>query len=171
MKKSLQIIAALFCGLSAGFAQQLAMPEPIEAFIEFPYSVASPDMAVVNSARANCPNDTVYYTWQKNVRPGTVSGFNLVDTIGYPRTLTQWFEGPQPITISGMRFLARANPGLTQTVTLNVFNSGPDSLPMGAAIASATMLLDDALAWRNINFNNPVTVTGHYCLAISTTSN
>jgi hypothetical protein len=169
MKKTLQTLAAfLFVGMSAGYAQ-LAAPATSEASISLPSSGVNPARYEFSASRTACPNDTVFYTWQKNVRPGTVQGFTLQDSAGYPKTLSQWFDAPQPITITGMRFIAVSAANQTQSVTLNVYNAGADSLPIGNPIATGTLSLNSTLAWRNVNFNAPVTVIGPYVLTISNT--
>jgi hypothetical protein len=165
MKKILQTLAAIFCiGIASVYAQSVPLigePASIAPLLSNVPNISS------NSERVNCQNDTVNYTWEKNVRPGTVLGFRIQDSIGWPSTLFQWFDAAQPITVSGVFYVAAAAPNQTLPLTVSIFNARADSMPTGPPLASTTVSTTSAVSWKLANFPTPVTVTGPYVITFS----
>lgn len=115
----------------------------------------------------NCGIDTLDYALFKAADPmGLQVQLLPLSTSGGLSKVSQWYDAPDSVTIHGMDFVAVVNG--PSTVDARVYLAGPDSLPDGAPIFSATLSIpaDTNLAQYSLPFTNPVTVTGPYLLSM-----
>lgn len=124
-----------------------------------------------------CAQDTVLYPLSK------ASGLRSIDlnTLLSATSLGQWYETPQPITVSGMDLYAYVSDSTNATVTLTcaIYNASPiDSMPIGAPLRTVTLTVDSngrgnptlAATLKSVTFPTPVTVTQPYVLTVTTSS-
>lgn len=123
-----------------------------------------------------CGPDILAYTLNKssNLRVVNVNGLNSAAAIG------QYYEAPQPVSVSGVRFYAfrlNANMGTTSNVVVELYNARPDSLPLGAPLATTTVAVDTNFYGGYLSalekiayFTSPVTVSGPYVVVIRNNS-
>lgn len=123
--------------------------------------------------RAVCPPDTVRYIYEKA---------SQLDTISFQPNQTsavfQYFECPQQISISGVRFFAwktDTSMGDTMSVTVELRKATTDSIPGSTLYASETYTLtipdslDGPLSAYAINILwSPVQVSSAYTIVIKT---
>ncbi len=93
----------------------------------------------------------------------------------------QWYPAPQPILVSGMNFYGRLDNTLgiaNQNITINIYQSGPDSMPNGAPLQSINFSLDTnsgagflADYKRRVQFNSPVLINNTLGYVISIQNN
>ena len=119
-----------------------------------------------------CSKDTVEYGLAK------ATGLLIIDinTATSARSVSQYYDVPQSMTIHGVTLYAfkiDAVGGITGTVTVEIYNSGVDSMPAGSALASVSLQLDTVFGGgqltnleKNVTFTNPVTVTQPYVLVV-----
>jgi PKD repeat protein len=122
-------------------------------------------------AAATCGPDTVLYPLAKTTGLRVLT---FSDSIAFG----QYYDAPQPITVSGMSFYAWVDSATNQSVTLTarLYNAGLDSLPTGTPLATATISVDSnffggtlALLEKSVSWT-PVTVTAPYVVTIENTS-
>lgn len=123
-----------------------------------------------------CYNDTLAYPLHKssNLRVVNMNSANSAAAFG------QYYDAPQPITISKLRFYAyKLNPagGLASNVIVELYNARPDSLPMGAPIRTANILVDTnfhqgslSALEKVVTFSSPATVSGGYVVVVRNSS-
>lgn len=131
------------------------------------------------SGVAACGPDTLLYAQAKG---NGLRGITLNNSTSANK-LAQYFDAPQTVTVHGFDFYAwspaTANPSNNPvTLTCRLYNVGPDSLPLGAAIASATVVVDTVFGGgqlsalrKSINFATPVTRNQPFLLSVETSSN
>lgn len=93
------------------------------------------------SKSTSCGPDTVQYTFAKATGLQSISINNF--TSGY--AVSQYFNCPQTITLTGVEFFAYkldVAGGLTLDATVQVYEAGLDSLPMGSPIVTTTVPID-----------------------------
>ncbi|HET6244387.1 MAG: PKD domain-containing protein [Bacteroidetes bacterium] len=173
MKKQLLSLFALMALGTSAFSQNRTAPTTLtlQDNLEKNYS----GITTLNekaSRSVACPNDTVWYGYQKNIG-NTVGGFLYTDG-GTWSTAGQYFDAPQPITVHGFSFFGRTTgAGTTTVIEARIYLAGADSLPTGAALASSLVTIDyqTTLAGmqRNVNFAVPVVANSAYVLAIRNT--
>lgn len=132
---------------------------------------------VANGQRAVCPPDTVLFSLEKATE---------IDTLVMDPVLTyaayQYFEAPQEITLSGMRFYGFKTDtagGDTMTVTIELRNASlNDSVPGNNLLASVDLILNlpDSFngpmgQYANVVTWSPVQVDGPYSLVVRTAPN
>ncbi|MFT4601154.1 MAG: hypothetical protein ACI857_001332 [Arenicella sp.] len=166
MKK---LLLSLFIGLgSMSFAQEVEAADRIPNFNpEDIYRRVSQDRTVT------CGVDTVLYHSAKAT--GT-SGLTI-NNVTSASAMAQYFDAPQDLTISGVDFIAVKVDdvgGTSINVDVEVYSAGADSLPTGAALASAIVAVDTnfyggnlILLTKSATFSVPVTVTGAYVIVIT----
>lgn len=124
---------------------------------------------------ASCGVDTVYYNYYKS------SAFNAItlNTASSASAFTQWFQAPQPITISGFDFYAFQSAGTSAVVTLtcNIYLATSDSLPLGNPLRTITVNVDSSFGGgllsvmrKHAQFPTPVTVSAPYIVSVETNS-
>lgn len=120
------------------------------------------------AATATCGPDTVLYPTAKTTG---FRGLNMADSLAFG----QWYDAPQAITVSGFSFYAWLDSATNQSINLTcqLYNAGPDSLPLGAPLASTTVSVDSnfyngnlGLLEKHATFTNPVVVTGPYVVVV-----
>lgn len=118
---------------------------------------------------AVCGPDTVLYTTAKATGYSALNINNATSA----QAAAQYFNAPQPITISGADFYAYkidATGGITTNVTVAIYAAGIDSMPTGTALATALVSVDTTFGGGNLNVLEktatftPVTVTGPYVI-------
>lgn len=128
----------------------------------------------VNSNRTvTCALDTVEYPVAKATGLRALSVNNSTSA----QAVSQYYDCPQDITISGFTFFGWSSSLPVVPVTCSVFYLGPDSLPTGAPVATAVFQLDTVfgtgaldILQRDVNFAAPVTLTQPYCLVVQNLS-
>lgn len=127
---------------------------------------------MLSAATTSCGPDTVYYPLAKT------STLRLLN-FGGGLTFGQWYPSPQQLTVSGFSFYAFVDSATNQSVNLTceIYNAGPDSLPMGAALATATIAVDSnfyngslAQLEKHVTFSSPVTLNGPYVVTVQNNS-
>lgn len=94
--------------------------------------------------------------------------------------VSQYFDAPQSMTVSGMSFYAwkaDVTNGTTMTVNVQMYAAGADSMPTGTPLATTTVSIDttfspgtlDALR-KHATFTSPVTVSVPYVMVLSNPS-
>ena len=88
------------------------------------------------------------------------------------QAVSQYFDAPQAITISGVTFYAYKidlTNGATMNATVSVFAAGADSMPTGLPLATASVLVDTTFApgtldvlQKDVSFAVPVTTSNPY---------
>ncbi|MDG1331277.1 MAG: PKD domain-containing protein [Crocinitomicaceae bacterium] len=168
MKRLLLALTVFIAGSVA--AQTL---ESVDATIKFPTNAAAFDGTDPLLKTTTCGPDTNGYALAKatglealNINNATSAG-----------AVGQYFDAPQAITVSGVSFYAwkpDVTGGITMNVTVQVFAAALDSTPTGAALATATTVVDTTFApgtldvlRKHANFLTPVTVTGPYVVVVS----
>jgi PKD repeat protein len=147
MMKSLRfaVIAALFSICSISSAQTIQTdPVPVINDLQSGF-VNGPSYRATS-----CGSDTVGYPLAKTtgLQALIVNGFTSA------RAICQYFNAPQDITISGLTFYGwktDTTGGITQTVDIDIYMAGPDSLPNGAPISSTTIIIDTTFGTGNLS--------------------
>lgn len=131
--------------------------------------------SVSTSKTVSCDIDSIFYGFNKATGLSTIG----INTATSANAASQYFDCPQPITVSGGSFFAwKANEtgGISINVTLALYTAGPDSLPTGAPLAMATVAVDTTFGGGSLgvlekggNFP-PVVVTQPYCMVVSNNS-
>lgn len=117
-----------------------------------------------------CSEDEVDYTWAKNLKTGSVQGFNmLANSQSAISGISQWFPAPQSITVKGFYYLARTTSG-TATLSASISTAAADSTPTTALASATTGTINTSLSWRSVLFTAPVTVTQAYTLTLENLS-
>lgn len=136
--------------------------------------LSSNDNASVEKS-ATCGIDTVEYTLNKATGLSALSINNATSALA----MSQYFNAPQAITVSGLDFFAYkidATGGITIDVTVEMFLAGADSLPTGLPLATSTVAVDTAFGGgtlsilRKTTTFTPVTVTQPYVMVVTNNS-
>ncbi len=168
MKSILLTVSILFSACS--FAQLLEVPN-------VNFSMPNNDASLVpNTSLAKvqaCGPDTNGYLFAKATALQALNINNATSA----SSIGQYYDAPQAITISGVSFYAYKIDlvgGVSMTATVQVFNVGADSLPIGAALTTTTVTIDTnfyagdmALLRKHATFTTPITVTNKYLVVIS----
>ncbi|MEM6269895.1 MAG: PKD domain-containing protein [Bacteroidota bacterium] len=157
--------------LAAPSAERIAVPmhditgmQVCDAQVRLGTATAGNHPAALTSAL--CGPDTVQYPL------GKATGLNILnysDSVAFG----QYYDAPQPITVSGMTFYSWVDSATNQQVTLTcrLFNAGLDSLPTGAPLATATITIDSnffggslaalekSVSWTPVTVNAPYVIT------------
>lgn len=170
IKKLLFSIGALICAVSLVQAQSL---QEVNARVinDMPNRLTKS----LAGGGVLCGEDTLAYAITKATGLSAISLNNATSATA----LSQYFDCPQPVTVSGASFYAYKideTNGITMNTTLEIFMAGADSLPMGSPIASATITIDTAFGGgsltvlrKHANFS-PVSVSAPYCMVVSNPS-
>ena len=129
----------------------------------------------LNKGVSSCVNDTVDYTFAKTT---SIRALNINSNSA--RALSQYFNAPQNITVHGATFYAykiNTTGGTSITVNVSLYLAGADSLPIGSALATGSVVVDTsfgggslAVLEKNVNFSSPVTVNQPYIIVIENTT-
>ncbi|MFT6502721.1 MAG: PKD repeat protein [Crocinitomicaceae bacterium] len=121
---------------------------------------------------ALCGVDTVQYTLQK------ATGLALlnINSATSATAISQYFNAPQAITVSGFEFFAfkaDVTNGITQSIDVQMYLAGADSLPTGLPLAATSLTIDTnfyggtlSLLQKSVTFP-AVTVTQPYVMVFS----
>jgi hypothetical protein len=171
MRKLLLMSLSMVFAVTAFAQTQL---QPLNKAI--PFSPKAPILAKA-ATTASCDQDTIDLAYAKATG---LSALGFAATASSPSAAGQYFSAGQPITISGATFYAYkvdATGGITQNLTVSVFAAGPDSLPTGTALATATIAVDTnfgggslAVLAKTVNFANPVTTSNPYVITVQNSS-
>lgn len=156
-----------------------AAPWTFSQSIEAVYATLINDMTSSQAftvKAATCGPDTIGYTLAKatGLEALNINNATSADAVG------QYFDAPQPITISGVSFYAwkpDATAGITMNVTVEVYAAALDSTPTGMALATTTSLVDTVFGAgtltalrKHATFTTPITVSGSYVVVITNAS-
>lgn len=128
---------------------------------------------------AVCGPDTLTYGYFKEIfyiDTARFSAFGIRNN-GQLSGFGQRYNVPvnQTVTLNGTSFYAwsAANTAFSCSVLVEVFNVSPTGVPTGAALASATTLVDTTFGnglfsalRRNVNFATPVTVSADFIITV-----
>ncbi|MHB1279274.1 MAG: T9SS type A sorting domain-containing protein [Bacteroidia bacterium] len=123
----------------------------------------------------SCGVDTLYYPYYKT------SAFYAValNASNSGTGFGQWFQAPQPVTISGFDFFAwqSAGTGAAVTITCNLYLSTSDSLPFANPARSVTIQIDSTFGGgvlsalrKHAKFAVPITISTPYVVTLETSS-
>lgn len=124
---------------------------------------------------ATCGPDTVQYTLAKTTSFQSLSINNATSA----QSAGQYYNCPQPITISGAQFYAYkidATGGISINVDLKIYAAGLDSMPTGAPLASTTVAVDTNFGGgvlsvlEKIGTFTPITISVPYVVVIENIS-
>ena len=123
-----------------------------------------------------CGPDSVGYTINKATGLRAISINNATSA----QAGSQYFDCPTAITVHGFEFYAWASttpPSASVTVNAEIYLAAADSTPMGAPLATTTVVVDSNFAPGTLDvftqwagFTTPVTVTQPYVLVVSNQS-
>lgn len=122
-----------------------------------------------------CSNDTVQYPLAKATGLSALSINNATSA----QAAGQYYNAPQPITISGLEFYAYkidATGGTVINVTVEVYLAGLDSLPTGAPLTSAIVPVDTSFGGGGLSVLQktasftPITVSAPYIVVVKNLS-
>ncbi len=175
--KSTSLFLFVFCLNNLLFSQNSIQSH--NRFIPVPSKVHTKSIGTSSLGKtATCATDTIEYPYFKT------TGFNLIGINASTSAAAayQWYPAMQSITVKGFNFFAflSSTAGiLSQSVTINIYNSTIDSLPTGTPLRSITMNIDSVtgngslLAIRKMAmFTSPITIpSGNgYVLSIENAS-
>ena len=123
-----------------------------------------------SSSRAVCEFDYIEYANVKNLSTTDVGVLGVQNSSTTVLGLAQWFDAPQAVEIYGAAFLYNGNAG---TVTVNIYNSnaaGDVLAQLATVTANYAGTSATALAYGEVEFAQPVVVTGPYYVAIENSS-
>jgi hypothetical protein len=176
MKKTLQSLKYLLCSVAI-----------ISPFIGISQSLESLDVEIINdrnaasltafssSRSATCDVDTVLYAINKATGLDVLTLNNA--TSGY--AAAQYFDCPQDITVSGVDFYGYKiddSGGILIDVNVSVYLAGPDSLPTGSPLSTATVSVDTVFGGgvlsvlRKTASFTPVILTQPYLVVVENNS-
>ncbi len=168
MKKLLLAIALV---PFMGFSQMV----DTGADVQFEPLSSSMEAVQSGSKSATCGPDTVQYAIAKATGVSALSINNA--TSGY--AVSQYFNCPQTITLTGVEFFAYkldATGGTTINATVQVYAAGLDSLPTGLPLVTGTVSIDTNFYGGDINslskFANfpPINVSMPYVVVVENNS-
>lgn len=171
MKQLLLVFAVLLAG---GISAQTLQSS--DAQIKFPTNGAAMDGVNPMIKTTACGPDTNGYALAKASGLQALNLNNATSATG----VSQYFDAPQAITISGISFYAwKADDvgGTTLNATVEVYAAAADSTPTGTALATATVACDTAFTPGTLDFlrkfatfSTPLTVTSNYVIVVSNQS-
>lgn len=162
-------VLAGFFGME-GFAQTV---QTVNANLSWGNKRFSPVQSVSPNRTVTCGLDSVEYPLAKATGLRALSVNNSTSA----QAVSQYYDCPQDITISGFSFFGWSSSLPVVPVTCSVFYLGADSLPTGAPVATAVYNLDTVFGTgaldvlqRDVTFSSPVTLTQPYCLVVQNLS-
>ncbi len=123
-----------------------------------------------------CGADTLAYARNKSngLRVLNMNGANSAAAFG------QYYDAPQPISVSKLRFHAyklNTAGGPASNIVVEIYNARPDSLPLGAPLRTATVVVDTNFYGGSLEalekvatFSSPVLLTGAYVVVVRNNS-
>ena len=169
MKKIYQLLFALMLCASANAQSVQNLNVPIHNDMVRGYA------NLTAAKTTTCAQDTALYPTYKATGYSSININNATSA----SSAGQYYNAPQPITVSGMEFYAYkldATGGISVNVTVNLYLAGTDSLPSGAPLATTTVAVDTNFGGGNLsvlqkiaNFP-PVTVNAPYIITVTNNS-
>lgn len=169
MKKKLLLLGAVLT--SATYIQAQSLQVDARTVIN-DLPAATMGKHVNANKTASCGPDTVAYPLAKATGLAVVGINNATSAT----SLSQYYNCPQPLTISGADFYGFKSDetgGIIANVDVAVYLAGPDSLPTGAPVVSTTLQIDTVFAdgqltqlIKHADFA-PTSVSQPYCVVIS----
>lgn len=167
MKKKLFITGCLFLTSFVGYNQL----QQQNVQLKFDGYKRSINKQITN--RSTSCIDTVDYTISK------ASGLEVltINNSSSAQAAGQYFDCPQPISISGVDFFAFSTSLPSVNCTIKIYTAGSDSLPTGPFLASTTVAIDsnfgggslDTLL-KNALFSSPILLTNPYVIVFENIS-
>jgi len=171
MKHLLLIVSLILVGSAS--AQTLQMDN---AVIQMPSEASAMNGVNPIVKTTACGPDTNGYALAKATG---LQALNVNNTTS-AGAISQYFDAPQPMTVSGMSFYAwkaDVTNGTTMTVNVQIYAAGADSMPTGTPLATTTVSVDTtfspgslAVLRKNATFTSPVTVSVPYVMVLSNPS-
>ncbi|MCB9235081.1 MAG: PKD domain-containing protein [Bacteroidia bacterium] len=170
MRKSL-LLTGIFCCLFSFLTQLSAQQiEALDTRLEVePWRPPHID----RSGPVTCVTDTSRYPTAKASANRLISINNTTSA----QALSQYYEAPQPLTIYGFDFFAYSSAANPVSVVCQLYLAGPDSMPAGVALATATaicdtspLVLSQAYLRRKALFPSPVIINQPYVLVVKNAS-
>ncbi len=168
MKTCLPFLLSI-CSFFVLSAQVVELPVHIE---HTPYQFSKQTNSFSAKTTA-CGIDTVMYPTAKATAYSALNINNLTSASAGG----QYFDAPQPITISGVEFYAYSITEPSINAVVEIYSAGPNYLPTGSPLASVTVAVDsnfgggDLAVLRKVGvFSTPVTVIGAYVVVVRNNS-
>lgn len=169
-----QLLLALSVFLAGSVSAQTLQPS--NANIKFPTNGAVMDGTNPQFKTTSCTVDTNGYALAKATG---LQALNLNNATS-ATAVSQYFDAPQAITISGVSFYAwkpDVTGGTTLNATVEVYAAAADSTPTGTALASVMVAVDTTFSPGTLDvlrkhgtFTTPITVTNNYVIVVSNPS-
>lgn len=140
---------------------------------QIPFNGYTSKSKIQNLSRSSSCVDTVEFTIQKatGIKTTAINNTTSASAAG------QYFDCPQSITIHGLLFYAYSNSLPQVNCTVEIYNAGPDSLPLGTPLASVNVIIDSAFNGGDLdtlekiaNFSSPITLNSPYVLVFNNNS-
>lgn len=153
---------------SIGFAQSVE-----KLSVTIVNDIAPSEAAAIKAA--TCGPDTVQYTFAKATGFASLS----INSVSSAQSISQYYNCPQPVTISGAQFYAYkldAVGGISINVGLSVYAAGLDSMPTGLPLASTNVAVDTTFGGgvlsvlSKIGNFTPLTISVPYVVVIENIS-
>lgn len=174
-------LLAFFCAFIplSGKAQTLQF-KPVNLINDLNPNAAKTFRNVSGFGKASsCGVDTVYYPWYKTTQFNAIT----LNSASSGNTFGQWYPAEQATTVSGFSFYSwisdtnLAARGSTITLTCRIYNAGPDSMPLGAPLATTTVSVDSTFGTGLLSglhkqaiFSSPVTTSVPYVVTVETST-
>lgn len=150
--------------------------QSVNANIHLPANTTEMDGVNSLAKTAACGPDTNGYALAKATGLQALNLNNATSATG----VSQYFDAPQAITISGVSFYgwkADAVGGTTLNAVVEIYASALDSTPMGMPLATATVVVDTVFGTGTLDvlrkeatFTAPITVSSAYVVVVSNPS-
>ena len=168
MKKIVFLSTLLISAVS--FGQSLV---PVDVTVTMP--ALSTELTTVSSGSRStvCGPDSLQYGLNKATGLQALNINNATSA----QAVSQYFDAPQAITISGVTFYAYKidlTNGATMNATVSIYAAGLDSMPTGLPLATTTVLIDTTFApgtldvlQKDASFTVPITTSNPYVVVVS----
>jgi len=142
MKKLLLLLA-----LAPAIVQ--AQLQEVNSQIDFQPQTAVMQDVTSSSKATSCGPDTVLYTLQKATGLSTLN----INNASSAQAISQYFNCPQPISVSGFEFFAYkldATGGISTNVNVAIYTAGTDSMPSGPPLVTGSVPVDTNFGGGNL---------------------
>jgi PKD repeat protein len=169
MKIFLLCLSLILAGSS--FAQTLQ--EAFSSHIQLSNNSIAMDGKNLLTKSVTCGPDTLGYAQAK----ATGLQYLIINGATSAEAVAQYFDAPQPVTISGISFYGFKQDltnGTTMNVGVEIYTAGIDSIPGASAVLSTSTVIDTAVGTgtldeirQDVTFATPITLTEPYLVVIS----
>jgi PKD repeat protein len=173
MRKSFTLLFFALLIVSGGWAQQVRPLPCAHIYRDHqPTARHSNGLPVRKITAASCGPDTLAYGLNKST---SLAALNVNGSTS-AAALGQYYDCPQAITLTKIRFYAyklNATAGTSVNVSVELYNAGPDSLPLGAALRTQVVAVDTNFYGGTLSglqkvatFSSPITLTAPYVVVV-----